>query len=360
MDFDPRDYCDARDPRDPRDRDERDRDFDHDALSPGRGNSAPSVEEHHDRDRDDERRDARESSDPRDRDDDRWPDRDRDPRERDSDPRDVFTRGLDLPRERDREVVYDSRDREYSLRGSESRTLATVGAFRVVPTRDLRDRDDRPADPRNGDLRHLREQGLIETVRIPGYREQAVVLTDRGRDLLEANRDRDRDSGQSFYAGVGRERELEHDSQMYRAYERDAARLEARGMEIERVRLEAELKREYQQWLHERDRDRPDATGRPDRDAREIEQWAHEHDLPYRDGHVQFPDCQIEYRDIDGREDHLNVEVTTDHYRGAHGAAVASSGFSCHRGSSARIGGRGGGGYGGGSEEGGLAEELLK
>jgi hypothetical protein len=356
MDFDPRDYCDTRDPRD---RDGRDRDFDDDALSPGRGSSAPSVEERHDRDRDDQR-DARERSDHRDRDDDRWPDRDRDPRERDGAQRDVFTRGLDLPRDRDREIVYDSRDREYTLRGSESRTLATVGAFRVVPTRDLRDRDDRPADPRNGDLRHLREQGLIETVRIPGYREQAVVLTDRGRDLLEANRDRERDSGQSFYAGVGRERELEHDSQVYRAYERDAARLEARGMEIERVRLEAELKREYQQWLHERDRDRPDATGRPDRDAREIEQWAHEHDLPYRDGHVQFPDCQIEYRDIDGREDHLNVEVTTEHYRGGHGAAVASSGFSCHRGSSARIGGRGGGSYGGGTEQGGLAEEIWE
>lgn len=49
---------------------------------------------------------------------------------------------------------------EYSLRGSESRTLATVGAFRVVSSRDLRDHRDRPADPRSGDLRHLREEGL--------------------------------------------------------------------------------------------------------------------------------------------------------------------------------------------------------
>ena len=351
MDFDPRDYSDERDPRE---RDERDHD-DGDAI--GRDSSHARDERHHDhRHRDDDR----DRADHRDRDDDRWPDRDRDPRERDRDPGHEFTRGLDLPRDRDREVVYDSREHAYTLRGSESRTLATVGAFRVVSVRDLRDRDDRPADPRNGDLRHLREQGLIETVRVPGYREQAVVLTDRGRDVLETHRNRDRDSGQSFHAGVKRERELEHDSQVYRAYERDARRLEERGMEIERVRLEEELKREYQQWLHERDRDNPEATGRPDRDAREIEQWAHDHDLTYRDGHVQFPDCQIEYRDIDGREDHLNVEVTTDHYRGAHGAAVASSGYSCHRGSSARIGGRGGGGYGGGTEEGGLAEELLR
>jgi hypothetical protein len=359
LDFDPRDYGDARDPRDPRDRDERDRDHDDETLSLGRGPISPPVEEHHDhRDRDDDRGDTR---DHRDRDDARWPERDRDPRDRGMVPRDVFTRGLDLPRDRDREIVHDARRREYTLRGSESRTLATVGAFRVVPTRDLRDHADRTADPRNGDLRHLREQGLIEMVRIPGYREQAVVLTDRGRDLLEANRDRDRDTGQAFYAGLKRERELEHDAQICRAYQREAERLEERGVEIERVRLDYELKREYQQWLHESDRGRSDANGRPDRGAREVEQWAHEHDLPYFEGQVHFPDCRIECRDIDGREDHIDVEVTTEHYRGAHGAAVARCGFSCHRGSSARIGGRGGGGSrGGGGEHGGLAEDLWE
>jgi hypothetical protein len=242
MDFDPRDYTDERDPRG-RDWDDRERDDD-DTLTIGRGSSSHSVDGHHHDDRRDHD-DDRDRADHRDREDDRWPGRDRDPRERDHDARDVFTRGLDSPRDREREMVYDSRDRAYSLRGSESRTLATVGAFRVASVRDLRDRDERPADPRNGDLRHLRDQGLIETVRIPGYRDQAVVLTDRGRDLLEANRSRDRDSGQAFYAGLKRERELEHDSQVHRAYERDAARLEARGMEIERVRLDYELKREY-------------------------------------------------------------------------------------------------------------------
>jgi hypothetical protein len=62
-----------------------------------------------------------------------------DGRERDSnDPRDVFMRDLDLPRGHDREHVYD-RDRHYTLRESESRTLSTVGAFRVVASGDLRD-----------------------------------------------------------------------------------------------------------------------------------------------------------------------------------------------------------------------------
>jgi hypothetical protein len=37
---------------------------------------------------------------------------------------------LKLPRRRERKIVYDPRDREYTLRGSETRTLSTVGLFR--------------------------------------------------------------------------------------------------------------------------------------------------------------------------------------------------------------------------------------
>jgi hypothetical protein len=51
--------------------------------------------------------------------------------------------------------------------------------------------------------------------------------------------------------------------------------------------------------------------------------------------------------------------VTTEHYRGAHAASVARSGFSCYGGCSLRIGGRRGGRGGGGGRHRGLAEELL-
>jgi len=344
MDFDPRDFDDSRDRNENfRDRDDEWRehgqrrdwgdghDRDEDAGPPiGRGPSSHEKPE----------------SDPRDRDEERWPDR-----ERDHDPRDVFTRNLDLPRGREREIVHD-RDREYTLRGSESRTLATVGAFRVVSSRDLRDHHDRPADPRSGDLRHLREQRLVETTRVPGSRDHAVSLTREGRSLLESHRDRDREGSQTFYAGVKRERELEHDVQVYRAFEREAERLEERGARIERVVLDYELKRDYQKWLHERDRDRDDYDGHPDREPHEIEEWAREHDLPYFDEQVHFPDARIEYEDADGRWDHVDVEVMTVHYRGAHGSAAARSGFSCYGGSSARVGGS--------SHLGGLADELLR
>ena len=60
----------------------------------------------------------------------------------DHDPRDGLMHDLDLPRGDARELVID-RDHVYELNGEDSRTLATVGAFRVVPERDLeRDRDD--------------------------------------------------------------------------------------------------------------------------------------------------------------------------------------------------------------------------
>jgi DNA-binding MarR family transcriptional regulator len=356
MDFDPRDYDSRDDDRLPSDR-----------HHGGRGNSYDQLDrdddlrvpESHNRDRDNDVRergrstgdDSRQSKsdahrqDPRE--DPRWPERDRDPRE-------TFTRDLNLPRGREREIVRD-RDREYTLRGSESRTLATVGAFRVVSSRDLRDHDDRPADLRSGDLRHLREQGLVETTRVPGSRDYVVSLTKDGRSLLESHRDRDRDGSQTFYAGVKRERELEHDVQVYRAFEREAERLEERGARIDRVVLDYELKRDYQKWLHERDHDRDDYDGHPDREAHEIEEWARGHDLPCFDEQVHFPDARIEYEADDGRWDHVDVEVVTVHYRGAHGAAAARSGFSCYGGSSARISGRSGGG-----RHGGLAEEFWK
>jgi hypothetical protein len=90
-----------------------------------------------------------------DRDEARWSARERGEHDRSVEPRDTFSRGLDLPRGAGREPVRD-RDREYTLRGSETRTLATLGAFRVVSSGDLRDANDRPLDPRSGDLRHLR------------------------------------------------------------------------------------------------------------------------------------------------------------------------------------------------------------
>src|SRR6267142_4170361 len=70
-----------------------------------------------------------------------------------SNPRDVFTKDVDLPRGRERQPVREL-DRVYDIDGDESRALATVGAFRVVSESDLHDlRNDTHGSRRA--LKHL-------------------------------------------------------------------------------------------------------------------------------------------------------------------------------------------------------------
>lgn len=273
----------------------------------------------------------------------------------DRDPRDVFTKHLDLPRGRERRPVRE-RDRVYEINGAESRMLATIGAFRVVAERDLHDGRD---DTRKAQ-RHLEREGLLRTSLLSSD-DHAVVLTDRGRDLLEANRhdqqERSWEPRQTFYAGLRKPRELTHDTKVFRAYERAEERLRGQGGRVRRVVLDYELKRDYQRFLHERNRGKKDCDGRPDREPEEIARWAREHDLPY-DGHVHFPDARIEYEDCQGLSRHEDIEVVTAHYRGAHAGAAARSGFSCYSAVGGMVGGRGGGGRRTAHSR--LAEELIR
>jgi len=226
----------------------------------------------------------------------------------------------------------------------ESRTLAAVGAFRVVPEHDL--------DIDHETLHHLRDEGLVETVDL-GDDERGLTLTREGRDLLDSHSMDREEPSQDFYAGVSRERELDHDSNLYATYRQEEARLrdEHDGLEIRRVVLEQDLKREYQEFLQEHNRGRADSDGRPERDELQVHEWAREHDLPYFDGQVHFPDYRIEY-EVDGREHHQDVELFTEHYRGAHAASHAHTGFRIYV-----VGSRGSGGRSGPHPRG--MEEFL-
>jgi DNA-binding MarR family transcriptional regulator len=187
------------------------------------------------------------------------------------DPRDVFTKDLDRPRGSERRPVLE-RDRVYEIDGAESRALATIGAFRVVAESDLHDIRDTSQSSRRS-LKHLEKEGLIRTSPLSSD-NRAVTLTDRGRDLLEANRyerhDRTHEPRQTFHAGLRKPRELTHDTKVYRAYERAEERLRDQGGRVRRVVLDYELKRDYQRFLHERNRGKKDGDGRPDREPEEI------------------------------------------------------------------------------------------
>ena len=128
--------------------------------------------------------------------------------------RDAFTRDLDLPRGPTRERV---RIDAHGIRAArlEVRTLATVGAFRVVPMRGTASARGRASDVLRKDLEHLRELGLVRTMPYVVGRERTtlVTLTERGRararsvPVARATTSRQ----QAFYAGIAKPRELAHD-----------------------------------------------------------------------------------------------------------------------------------------------------
>lgn len=270
----------------------------------------------------------------------------------------VFSRHLDLPRGPERELVRE-RKRSYELNGRESEALATIAAFRVVQVSDAQEMLDhgRGEWPAQKSLEHLQDSGLLERIPLERRDQDVVVLTDRGRDLLEANRrEHAGEPRQAFYAGLKKPRELTHDAQVYRACREVEGHIRDQGGRVRRVVLDYELKREYQQFLQAHNRGRADSSGRPDRTPEEVAAWAKDHDLPCDGNRVRFPDARIEFEDRDRQEQHRDIEVVTPHYRGAHAAAVASSGFRCHgvglRGQTS--GGRGGRGF-----DPRLAEEML-
>jgi hypothetical protein len=268
---------------------------------------------------------------------DRTPERSVD-RRPDARAQDVPMEGLDLPRGEERER-FEFRGREYSLNGSEIRALATVGAFRVMSPEDLDD-GQRGTDAWHGKWRHLGEQGLLthETITDRDGAHHVVALTRDGKDLLDAHSTTRSDGHrQEYYADVVKPRELQHDTQLYRVFKEEAALIERDGGRVTRVVLDYELKRDYQQFLNREGRD-DDADVMQERLA-----FAEAHDLSVVRGHLELPDIRIDYETEDGRREHRDVELVTEHYSRGQIAGKARAGFVCYRTGASGKGNRRGG-----------------
>ena len=235
-----------------------------------------------------------------------------------------------------------------SLREEERKVLAEVGRFRVIATRDLAESvyDGRTRQMQQ-DLRYLREQGLVDVDTVTARRDgrggrveriEVVTLTRDGRSV--ARQTSGLPDGQKLYYGMVKPREVEHDAQIYRAYQKEAGRIEKDGGSNLRVHLDFEIKSDVQKAIYaERKAD-------PKRDMAEIKQEVAERlELPFVDGKIQIPDARIEYdlpRDADqeiderSRTGHADVEVLTAAYRPGHLRAKAQSGFHVYASSSDR------------------------
>ncbi len=145
---------------------------------------------------------------------------------------------------------------------------------------------------------------------------------------------------QKLYAGLVKTREIEHDSQIYRAYRKEAERIEGNGGTNLRVKLDFELKSDVQKAIYaERKAD-------PQRDMNEIKrEVADTFELPYVNGGIQIPDARIVY-DLEQKADdigqgsrtgHEDIEVLTAAYSPGHLRAKAQAGFRNYVSSSDRV-----------------------
>lgn len=252
----------------------------------------------------------------------------REPRTRTIDPEDTRR-----PRRVPREII------GLELRPEERKLLTEVGRFRVVRVEDLnRTIYDGRSRKLENDLSYLRDKGLVETQRVnlrhDGKRRtiervEVVTLTKSGRSLLIKGADLPKD--QKVYAGLVKPREVEHDSQIYRAYRKETEHIEKNGGSNLRVRLDYEVKAQVQKAIYaERKAD-------PKRDMAEIKQQvAKQHELPFVEGKIQIPDARIDYdlprdvnQDVDqgSRTGHQDIEVLTAAYHAGHLRSKAQAGF---------------------------------
>jgi hypothetical protein len=225
------------------------------------------------------------------------------------------------------------------LRSEEKKLLLEVGRFRVVRVEDL-ERNIYGGKLRllENDLKYLREKGLVQTRPINLRRDQkrrtierveVVTLTRPGRDLLL--RQGELPPNQMVYAELVKPREVEHDSQIYRAYLKEAERIEQNGGRNLRVQLDFELKSQVQKAIYAA------RKADPGRDLSEIKQQvAQQFDLPLVNDTIQVPDARIQY-DLDRKVDqdpdqgprsaHEDIEVLTAAYHPGHLRSKAQAGF---------------------------------
>lgn len=222
--------------------------------------------------------------------------------------------------------------RSFAVRGAQSRVLQTLATFRVVFERDLsmgEYRNHRWQMAR--DLRALDRQGLVDRKEVAADRTgrhlRAVTLTPAGRALIERHPGPSRfsqDGNRPVHAGWGKPRELAHDASLYRMYLAEEPRILNEGGMIRAVLLDDDLKHRIYEQLDEWRGD----TG--DDNRRRLLELAHAEDIPVIDDHLQFPDLRVEYDTPSGARTKVDLELTTDHYRGGQLAAKRQAGFTLY------------------------------
>jgi hypothetical protein len=220
------------------------------------------------------------------------------------------------------------------LRPEERKLLAETGRFRVLSLKDV-EATIYNADARGmrTDLDFLEKRGLIAVDSVAPRNDgrwrsdpriEIVTLTKAGERI--ARETGEVAAGQQLYNGLVKPREAEHDTQIYRAYLKEAARIERDGGSNLRVELDFELKSKVQKAIHTAQKADPSRS--MDEIKREV---AAQHELPFVRDKIEIPDARIHY-DVNDQElgsyaAFSDVEVVTAAYRAGHMRAKTQAGF---------------------------------
>ena len=200
-------------------------------------------------------------------------------------------------------------------------TLTELGKFRVISAEDLsRFGYDENQDRLEHDLQSLRKQGLISECEIearnnPKFR--VLSLTKDGRRFLQHPNRVPR--SQALYDGFVKPKELAHDAELYRLYQKVASEIEHKGGTVRRVVLDYELKEDLYRALSKVD---------PAKNL-EYERMcvANRHGLKLVDGTIPIPDLRIEYETEARDIEHIDLEFATREYRSQGMASKVRAGF---------------------------------
>ncbi len=199
--------------------------------------------------------------------------------------------------------------------------MADIGRFRAIDVKDLARFAYQGDEARmKYDLESLRTQGLVEEktfFRAHQSARKIVTLTERGHRI--ARKVSGLPEGQRIYHGIVKSRELDHDADLYKVYQKAVKEIQEKGGKPVRVRLDFEIKESI-------NREKEAAGHLPEEMRR---RWlgavAEEHGLTMDATTIHLPDIQVEYETPDGRIERENLELLSRNYReeGIRGKAAA-------------------------------------
>lgn len=191
----------------------------------------------------------------------------------------------------------------------------------MISTEDLsRFAYDGNKDRLEQDVQNLKKQGLIlqreiEARNCPKLR--VLSLTKDGKQLLRHQNCAAKN--QALYDDFLKPKELAHDAELFRLYQKVASEIERSGGTVRRVVPDYELKEELY-----RDLTKMDSTKNQDQ---ERERTASRHGLKVVDGTIPIPDPRIEYETDARTIEHIDLEFATREYRSQGMASKVRAGF---------------------------------